>query len=181
MRVFGNAFQRLCWRVKRELRNNRKPILLLFGNGYESQILLSVLNHLNKKCTIVHVAHGKLNSKTIRVFHHFRQHNHLIMRPYEASKHYKTFTVGDAVCPDVLDFGFSHKDYLIMAGFKLSEPILTKAHERGLFKNMYCPLLRYSNDWIETLYQDMKDNETIGDFMFDNLNSDSHHPTINIH
>lgn len=179
MKLYGNTFQKLCWRLKRDLQHNRKPILLLFGNGYESQLLFTALHKLRKKFSVIHVADKVLSAKTRRILFHFKQH-HLILRPDRKNHSYKTFYGGDVFTCEDIDFGFSAKDYFIIAGFKLSEPSLIKGYMRGSFKNLYCPLLRYSDEWIETLYQDMKDNEQIGEFMFDNLESDSHHNiTIN--
>ena len=173
-KCWGNTFQRFCWRLKRELSNNRKPILLLFGNGYESQLHIVALLKLQKTFRIIHVADDTLDRKTKRVLLKSRQ-RFLIFRPYRKDEKYKAFTCNDAICPEELNFGFSSKDYFIIAGFKASEPSLIKGFYNGLFDSMYCPFLRYSDEWIQTLYQDMKDNEKIGGFMFDNLDSDSHH------
>ena len=174
MKIFGNSFQRLCWRIKREMSKNRKPILFLFGNGYDSQILLAVLLKLKKKFMIIHNANNVSPKKVNRVLSKARQKT-LILRPYEEEKTYKTFSHDKAFCFEKLNFGFSSEDYFIIAGFKISEPSLIKGYFNGLFKTLYCPLLLYSDEWIQTLYQDMKDNEKIGEFLFENLTSDSHH------
>jgi len=155
------------------MRNNRKPIMLLFGNGYESQLLLAVLLKLQKKFTIVHVAEEHIPKKVRSVLSKTQQRN-LIFRPWRKDKRHKTFYASNTICLEDLNFGFSSKDYFILAGFELSEPSLVKGFMNGLFKDMYCPLLRYSEEWIQRLYQDMKDNEEVGDFLFDNLTSDSH-------
>jgi hypothetical protein len=156
------------------MRHNRKPILLLFGNGYDSQLLLAVLLKLRKTFTIAHLAEQTLDRKVLAVLQKANQRN-VIFRPDRKHVGYKTFYGGDIISLEDLMFGFSAKDYFIIAGFKLSEPSLMKAYEKGTFDNMYCPLLRYSDGWIETLYQDMKDNEEIGSFLFENNTTDSHH------
>ena len=163
------------WKLQREMRHNRKPILLFFGNGYDSQLLLLALSKLRKSFTIVHVASERLNQKVKNIFNSFSDHQKIILRPHSRKKHFKTFYNDDAFCFEDLNFGFSPHDYFIVAGFKLTEPSLVKAYHRGDFHDLYCPLLRYPDEWIETLYQDMKDTEKLGKFMHDNLTSDSHH------
>jgi len=180
MKLYGNNFQKLCWRLKRDLKHNRKPLLLLFGNGYESQLLFVALHRLRKKFTVVHIVDYVLSKKTRHVLSQFSQYSSLLLRPYRKHDGFKTFYGGNVFSSEDLDFGFSEKDYFIIAGFKASEPSLRKAFNRGIFNKLYCPFLRFSDEWVETLYQDMKDNDAIGEFMFENLNSDSHHNiTIN--
>jgi len=177
MRLYGNSFQRLCWRIKREMRHNRKPVILLFGNGYESQLMLATLLKLRKKFTIIHVAEKHVTKKVRSVLLKSQQRT-LILHPYRENKGYKTFYNDGVVCLEDLNFGFSPKDYFIVSGFNLSEPSLVKSYLKGTFNGMYCPLLRYSEEWIQELYQDMKDNEEIGSFLFDNHTSDSHHNIV---
>jgi len=178
MKYWGNNFQQLCWRIKRALHNNRKPILLLFGNGYESQLLLVALHKLRKKFCIVHVTTDKLSRKTRNVLTKFKHQQHLILRVEQINGGYKTFYGGEPFSAEDLNFGFSAKDYFIIAGFKTSEPSLVKAFHNEVFDDLYCPFLWCDDDLIEVLYQAMKDNEHIGSFMFDNLDSDSHHNII---
>jgi len=172
-------FEKLTWRIKREMQHNRKPILLLFGNGYDSQLLLMALHKLRKKFMVIHAANGRLTKKTKTILKKLGC-SHLILRPYNNGDPYKKFYTNEAFCVEDLNFGFSHKDYFIITGFKITEPSLVKAFQRGFFNDLYAPLLRYSDDWIETLYQDMKDTEPLGEFLYENIQSDSHHNiTIN--
>jgi len=174
-------FLKFTWRVQRETRKNRKPIVLFFGNGYDSQLLLMALHKLKKKFTIVYIVHGKFTKKTRNVLQKFAQNPKIILRPREEEKEFKNFYNGDGFCFEDMDFGFSPKDYLIVAGFKANtEPSLIRAFYNDAFCDLYVPLLRYTDDWIERLYQEMKDSEKLGQFMYDNLQSDSHHNiTIN--
>jgi len=170
-------FEMFYWKVQRELRKNRKPIILLFGNGFESQILLQVLLKLRKSFLVVHVAHESKVTKVMKIVHKFKL-KHLILRSTEYDKENKTWTIfeqKDGICADELNFGFSNKDYLIVSGFELGEPKLVKAFEQGYFDMMYCPLLRLCDEDIECLYQNMKDEEQNGKFLYSNLTSDSHH------
>ena len=175
-------FQRFTWNLQRIMRHNRKPILLLFGNGYESQIILMALHKLGKKFTIIHCATGeRLTSRTLKVISKFVGKNKLILRPYKKNKAYKIFYAGDnAFCIEDLTFGFSPKDYLIIAGFNLTEPPLMRGFQNGIFDDILCPLMRYCDEHTEKLYQDMKDTERLGAFLHENMDSDSHHPTIKI-
>jgi len=175
MRIFGNQFQKFCWRLKRETRQNRKPILLLFGNGYESQILLLALHRLKKKFIIVHVAEKNVPFKTRRILWQFKNQTHLILRPRIEDKSFKSFYCGNAICVEDLNVGFSGNDYFIISGFKLSEDSLSQAYYEGTFNSMYCPFLRYADEQIASLYQDMKDNDSLGSFLWKNITSDSHH------
>jgi len=171
-------FQKFTWNLQRIMRHNRKPIILLFGNGYDSQIILMALHKLKKHFILVHVAEDKISSKILKVMSRFVGKNKVILRPHRIHNDYKTFYNDNAFCVEDLNNGFSSKDYLIIAGFKLSEPSLIKAFYRGDFDSLLCPLLRYTDGDIEVLYQDMKDTEKFGDFLFSNLTSDSHHNIV---
>jgi len=167
-------FEKLTWKLQREMRHNRKPIVLFFGNGYDSQLLLMALHKLRKKFKVVHVASEELSRKVQNIFSRLK-HEVILLRPHRVDKGFKQFHNDNAFCCEDLNFGFSTKDYFLIAGFNLTEPTLMKAYQRGVFRNLYCPLLRYPDEWITTLYQDMKDTEKLGEFMHDNLTSDSHH------
>jgi hypothetical protein len=177
VKIFGNSFERLTWQIKRELQHNRKPILLLFGNGYESQILLAALQKLGKPFTIVHAVYGeKLGVETRRMLNKFKKKSRIILRPRKKNFESKVWTLNShALCFEDLNYGFSQKDYLLIGGYKISEPTLIKSYENGSFNGLYCPLLRCSDEWIQRLYQDLKDNEPMGNFFHQNLASDSHH------
>jgi len=156
--------------------------MLLFGNGYDSQILFMALHELGKRFIVVHAVNGDkiLSRKTTRILKKFG-YPHIILRPDDKDAHYKSFCGGDPFTFEKMTIGFSAKDYFIIAGFKAdTEPPLVKAFYNGAFDELYCPLLRLCDENIEQLYQDMKDNTRLGDFLFENLNSDSpHNITIN--
>ena len=175
MKIFGNRFDKFCWNMQRKLSSNHKPLVLFLGNGYESQILLLALHRLRKKFLIVHVADNKVCGKVRRVLSKFRSVYTFILRPEREEDGMKCFSNHDAFAPEGLRYGFSAKDYLVVAGFKLSESALCQAYYSGTFEDIYTPLLRYCDEDVQELYQDMKDNEPLGQFLFDNLTSDSHH------
>lgn len=167
-------FEKLTWRIRREMQSNRKQILLLFGNGYDSQLLLMALHKLRKKFTVIHSVNGRFSKKTRNILQKVGC-QYLVLRPHNGEDNYKKFYGGNTFLIEDLNFGFSSKDYFIITGFKITEPSLVKGFHRGLFNNLYAPLLRYSDDWVETLYQDMKDTEPLGEFFYENIQSDSHH------
>lgn len=179
MKRFDNLFQRLCWQIQRDLHRNRKRIILLFGNGYESQIMLLALRTLGKKFTIVHAASDGLSRKTSTVLSKFRMYPRIILRPTRKQRKFKTFYCWPFSL-EGMTCGFSKKDYLIVSGFQTGgEPILRQALDRNFFEAIYSPLLRCSDEYIGQIYQDMKDNHRLGSFMHTNLASDSSH-RINI-
>ena len=174
-KMFGNLFDRFCWNMQRELSSNHKPLVLFLGNGYESQILLLVLRRLQKKFLIVHVADNKVCGKVRRVLSKFRSAYTVILRPERTEDGMKCFKNQEAFTPEDLRYGFSRKDYLVIVGLKLSEPLLCQAYYSGTFEDVCTPLMRYCDEDVQELYQDMKENEPLGQFLFDNLTSDSHH------
>ena len=175
MKMFGNRFDRFCWNLQRELKGNHKPLVLFLGNGFESQILLLALHRLRKRFVIVHIADTKVGKKVRQVLSKFRNMYTIILRPERSKDGYKVFENREAWTPEDLRWGFSPKDYLVVTGFKLSEHYLLKAFYKDVFGGVYSPLLRYCDEDVQALYQDMKDNEPLGQFLFDNLTSDSHH------
>lgn len=70
--MYGWEFEKLKWRLKRELKGNRKPILLFFGNGYESQILALALYRLRKPFIFVHVNSPQAKSPKVMGLKHCR-------------------------------------------------------------------------------------------------------------
>ncbi len=172
----GWEFQKLCWRMQRELSKNRKPLVLFFGGGYESQILLGVLLKLRKEFLIVHNVMGGIGCKVREVLS-FSGQRYLLLRNWKENKDTKVFT-SEPFCFEENECGFSEKDYLLIAGFKLSEPYLVKAFYKGVYNSLYCPLLRMCDEDVEQIYQDMKDGEKFGSFMFEHLASDSHHNIV---
>jgi len=134
------------------------------------------LHELGKQFLVVHATNNGdfLSKKTNHILKRFG-YPHIILRPDDKNTHYKSFYGGDPFTFETLRFGFSPKDYFIITGFKATEPFLKRGWENHAFDDYYCPLLRCCDENIEQLYQDMKDNTPLGDFMFENLNSDSHH------
>lgn len=173
--------------LKHDLRLNRKPIVLFFGNGYDSQILLASLSKIRRKIIVVYVQLGK-NPKGLlkakRIAQKFAKFTWLFLRVDPNAmdeKETKTWTVTEQVfLTENHSLGFGFKDYVLITGHKLHEPYQIKAFEKGLFKNLFCPLLRFSDDWITRLYQNMKDTDPLGKFLNENLDSDSAHPSISI-
>ena len=170
-------FEMFCWKVQRELRKNRKPIILLFGNGFESQILLLVLHKLKKKFLVVHAYDDKLWDKTKNVLRHFK-HEYLLLKTDRVTSENKSFCLdasSKAIFFEKMKLGFPFDKYLIVTGFKDSETSLRKALLDGFFEEMYCPLLRYPDESVQMLYQNMTDTESLGKFLWKNNLSDSHH------
>lgn len=159
--------------MQRELSKNRKPIVLFFGGGYESQILLGTLLKLHKDFLIVHNIMGKTSRKVRKVLA-YSGRRRLLLRNYQEDEDIKSF-LAKPFCFEENECGFSEKDYLLIAGFKLSEPYLVKAFYKGHYNSLYCPLLRMCDEDIERIYQDMKDQEEFGGFLYEHLASDSHH------
>lgn len=175
VKIFGNNFEKLCWKIQREMRHNRKPILLLFGNGYESQIVLLALQKLHKKFTIIHAFNYTLCRKTRTVLKKFKKPT-ILFQVYDGEdKENKTWSiVNKAIFFEKISLGLPFNHYVIVTGFQMGgDSKLIKAFHQGMFENMYSPLLRYPEEFIQTIYQDMIDNEPLGKFLWQNNESDS--------
>lgn len=185
MKIFGNAFDLLTWRVRRELRNNRKPIILFFSNGYESQLLLAILHRLGKRPTLVHLRNDNLilPKKLFNVLNKYKFPHYFLRgemkdkykKSFSIINNFNTFTFEDISC------GFSSQDYLLIADFQIGcETSLLNSFFHDMFDKMYCPLLRCCDSDIERYYQAMKDNYRLGKFLFQNITSDSIHNNFSI-
>lgn len=183
MKVFGNLFQKFCWRLKRELKHNRKPILLFFGGGYDSQILLLALHKVRRKVTVIHLVHNedKIPKKIKNVLKLFSKNTNIFMRSDQEEDGSKTWGSHQGIFfSEKNGIGFGKKEYLLITGHKMTEPLITRYFMNDKHNILYSPLLRYCDESIQELYQDMKDNERLGKTLFENLWSDSHH-NIKIH
>jgi hypothetical protein len=167
-------FQRLVWGLQRNLHKVRKPIMLFYGNGYESQLLLMALHKTRRKFIIVHVTfNGSLNEKTRNILRKFSQYNQIILcaNPEDVKKK-SWHVIGKTISIEKLDTGFSSEFYHMIFGIKIDELSLVKAWENNAFENLNCPFLRFPDEEIEKLYSDMVDTERMGKFMRENLTSD---------
>jgi len=173
--MYGWEFKKLVWRMKRELRTNRKPILLFYGNGYESQILALALHKMHKSFTFVHVASPHVDTQKVkRVMKKLGNNIPIILHIPIKSQQFKSFEIyGPLLIPEESFAGFSLKDYCIVTGFKLDEPSIVKCFMSGGFERMYSPLMRCPDEYVEDVYEEIENSGKLGKFMSKNLTSDS--------
>ena len=175
-------FQNFVANLQRELKGKRN-LLLFYGGGYDSQLLLVALSKIRRHITVAHtILFPKSYWKHIRkVQTKYPQHHWIKLRANIDDADTKTWTIyNETLFTEEHKLGFSSKDYTIILGHKLHEPYQIKAFEYGVFKSFVTPLLRYSDEWVACLYQDMKDTEQLGKFLHSHLVSDSPHPSLNI-
>lgn len=167
-------FQCFVWGFQRSLRKVKKPIVLFYGNGYESQLLLMALLKTRRKFTIVHIAYnGCLPRKTSIVLRKFKKYHPIILHAKPAKNGKKTWG-NDGKMFEIEDsnIGLSMNSHHIIFGMKLDEPSIVKAWQKNALEGLDCPLLRFPDEEIDRLYSDMVDTEPLGKFMKKNLTSD---------
>jgi hypothetical protein len=149
----------------------------MFGNGFESQILLLALHKLRKQFFIVYTVCERIPKKTKRVLRKFgKKHQVILLQSEREDPDYKTWIMEEkALFAESNKVAFSATHYCVITGHKASEPSLMRGFQRGDFDHLVCPFLRCSDEYVQSIYQDMKDHERMGKFLWTNNMSDSHH------
>ena len=183
--MFGGPFQQLIWQMRRELKKEKRPIVLFFGGGYDSQILLYALSKVRRKFTAVHCLgyEEPIPDKIKTVLKHFKGVLPIFLRVCYRHRKYKTWYFQNNIwLQDKQLAGFCTNDYCLVTGHEANE---TSLHinfiEKKMENDIFCPLIRYSDDYISMIYQDMKDDWCHGEILYENSMSDSHHPNIKIY
>lgn len=170
--------------MRSELKTEKRPIVLMYGGGYDSQILLYALSKIKRKFIAVKVLSDKeaLADEFKTSISLFKGVTPIFLRTRPKSKAYKTWywECSHLWLQDSQIAGFSKKDYCIVTGHKANETSLKKFFiENKMETELYCPLIRYSDDHITAIYKDML-NWKHGKTLLMNCISDSCHPNIKV-